>query len=336
MRYAGLAIFSALIGSFLAVSAMTQAAEKPTLTVYTYSSFSGEYGPGNAIKAAFEKTCQCTLSFTGLDDTGALLARLKLESNAIKADVVLGLDSAQIEEARPLMQPHGHVQGGFTLPHNWTDAEFMPFDFGHIALVYDENRLAKPPQSLKELVENTSGPKIIVQDPRTSAPGFGFLVWMKTVYGEDAGAAWKKLRPRIVTFTKGWSEAYELFLKNEADMVVSYSTSPAYHIAVENKTHYKAAVFAEGHVLQIEVMGITKATQHGDLARQFIAFMLSQEIQQMLPEGNWMLPAKLPPTNYPPSFSALRLPEKTIRWPESNLAAKRQELIDEWLKAIAE
>ena len=33
--------------------------------------------------------------------------------------------------------------------------------------------------------------------------------------------------------TQGWSEAYGLFLKGEADMVLSYTTSPAYHIAVE-------------------------------------------------------------------------------------------------------
>ena len=61
--------------------------------------------------------------------------------------------------------------------------------------------------------------------------------------------------------TKGWSEAYGLFLKGEADMVLSYSTSPAYHIGAENKTNYKAAMFAEGHATQVEVAGLVASLQ---------------------------------------------------------------------------
>ena len=36
-----------------------------------------------------------------------------------------------------------------------------------------------------------------------------------------------------MTVTKGWSEAYGLFLEGEADMVLSYTTSPAYHLIAE-------------------------------------------------------------------------------------------------------
>jgi thiamine transport system substrate-binding protein len=53
--------------------------------------------------------------------------------------------------------------------------------------------------------------------------------------------------------TKGWSEAYGLFLKGESDLVLSYTTSPAYHMIEEKKDHYAAANFAEGHYLQVEV-----------------------------------------------------------------------------------
>jgi thiamine transport system substrate-binding protein len=37
-----------------------------------------------------------------------------------------------------------------------------------------------------------------------------------------------------VTVTPGWSEAYGLFLEGEADMVLSYTTSPAYHLIAED------------------------------------------------------------------------------------------------------
>ena len=116
-------------------------------------------------------------------------------------------------------------------------------------------RFPNPPKSLHELVDAEDGPKIVIEDPRTSTPGLGLLVWMRGVYGDEAGEAWKKLAPKIVTVTQGWSEAYGLFLKGEADMVLSYTTSPAYHIAVEKDQNKKAAIFPEGHDLEIEVAG---------------------------------------------------------------------------------
>lgn len=76
---------------------------------------------------------------------------------------------------------------------------------------------------------------MIYQDPRTSTPGLGLLLWMQKVYGDDAPQAWQKLAKKTVTVTKGWSEAYGLFLKGESDLVLSYTTSPAYHILEEKK-----------------------------------------------------------------------------------------------------
>ena len=38
-------------------------------------------------------------------------------------------------------------------------------------------------------------------------------------------------------------------------MVLSYTTSPAYHLIAEENENYDATVFAEGNYLQIEVAG---------------------------------------------------------------------------------
>ena len=289
---------SAALGAFVAVLAVfcgmpAEAQEKPTLTVYTYSSFSGEYGPGGTIKERFEAGCGCTLEWVTSDDAGTLLARLKLEGEATKADVVLGLDTNLMAdaEATGLFQPHGIDTSALDLPVAWTDPTFVPFDWGWFAFVYDSTKLANPPASLEALVDAEDGPKIVIEDPRTSTPGLGFLLWMREVYGDEAGAAWRKLAPKIVTVTEGWSEAYGLFLKGEADMVLSYTTSPAYHIAEENETNYKAAVFPEGHDMQVEVAAMTKTSHDPDLARAFLKFMLSEPFQSAIPEGNWMYPA---------------------------------------------
>ena len=86
-----------------------------------------------------------------------------------------------------------------------------------------------PPTSLDALVNGDAAQKIVLQDPRTSTPGLGFMLWMKSVYGDKSKQAWSKLKDRVLTVTPGWSEAYGLFTKGEAPMVLSYTTSPAYH-----------------------------------------------------------------------------------------------------------
>lgn len=313
------------------------AAQERTLTVYTYGSFAGKYGPGGAVKERFEAVCGCTLEWVATDDAGTLLARLKLEGPDTRADVVLGLDVSLMAEAKAsgLSAPHGLDLSGLDLPVQWSDDTFVPFDWGWFAFVYDSTKLADPPQSFAELVEADNRTTLIIQDPRTSAPGLGLLLWVRELYGERAGEIWRKLKPRIVTVTRGWSEAYGLFLQGEADMVLSYTTSPAYHISAENETKYAAAVFSEGHGMQVEVAGLVAASANQDLAREFLSFMISEPFQSAIPEGNWMYPARVPEGGLPASFADLGKPPRSFLTPADVVREQRRAWIDEWLAAMS-
>jgi thiamine transport system substrate-binding protein len=59
-------------------------------------------------------------------------------------------------------------------------------DYGYFAVVYDTETMPNPPTSLKELVEGDAEQKIVIEDPRTSTPGLGLLLWVKAVYGDKA------------------------------------------------------------------------------------------------------------------------------------------------------
>ena len=48
----------------LGLATPSLAQDKPVLNVFTYESFTGEYGPGQALKKAFEVKCGCTVAFT--------------------------------------------------------------------------------------------------------------------------------------------------------------------------------------------------------------------------------------------------------------------------------
>ncbi len=313
------------------------AAEKPTLTVYTYSSFTADWGPGPAIKKAFEAECGCTLDFIGLGDGLEILSRLRLEGQRSTADVVLGLDTNMMAEAKAtgLLAPHGLDLGHLSLPNVWDDDVFVPFDHGYFAFVYDKTRLDAPPRSLDELVNGDPGEKIIIEDPRTSTPGLGLLLWMQKVYGDGAADAWARLNRRILTVTKGWSEAYGMFLDGEAPLVLSYTTSPAYHIIAEKDDRFAAAMFAEGHYQQVEVAAAAKTAKQPELARRFLRFVVSPGFQDAIPTGNWMYPVIELGEGLPPAFAALPKPARALSFTPDEVAANRKRWIDDWLEAMS-
>lgn len=334
MRRTVLSILAA--AAALSLSAPAEAQEK-TLTVYTYESFISDWGPGPKVKEAFEKTCACKLNFVGVADGVALLTRLKLEGPGTDADIALGLDTNLISEAKAtgLFEPHGLDASAAKVPGNYSDDTFIPYDYGHFAVVYDTQAIKNPPKSLKELVEGDPAQKIAIEDPRTSTPGLGLLLWVKSVYGDKAPEAWAKLRKRVLTVTPGWSEAYGLFTKGEVPMVFSYTTSPAYHMVEEKTDRYQAASFSEGHYIQIEVAGMLKGTGDKDLAKQFLKFMVSPAFQDIIPTTNWMMPVAKTSAPLPDAFNKLVQPAKTFLMGSDEVARNRQAWIDEWLTAMS-
>ncbi|KHA57763.1 thiamine ABC transporter substrate-binding protein [Aeromonas hydrophila] len=312
-----------------------QAFAADTLTVYTYNSFTAEWGPGPKIKQAFEKECDCTLKLVPLEDGVAILNRLRLEGKHSKADLVLGLDDALVSEAKQsgLFAPHGSKLDGVKVPGGWQDDTFVPYDYGYFAFVYDQSKLKNPPKSLKELVERPDL-KVIYQDPRTSTPGQGLMLWMKSVYGNEAPAAWAQLAKKTVTVTKGWSEAYGMFLDGEADMVLSYTSSPAYHLIAENKPQYQSAAFEEGHYRQVEVAAKLSSATQGKLADKFLQFMTSPAFQNEMATGNWMYPVI--DTPLPKGFEQMITVSKPLAFSSDEVAANRKNWIREWLQAVTQ
>ncbi|EBA14080.1 thiamine ABC transporter substrate binding subunit [Roseobacter sp. CCS2] len=316
----------------LALCATSAWAETPVLQVLTYDSFVTEWGPGPAIETAFEAECACDLQFVGAGDGAALLARLQLEGPRTDADIVLGLDTNLTAAAREtgLFAPHG-INADLDLPIEWTDADFLPFDWGYFAFV--GNAGADAPQSLRALADSDA--QIVIQDPRSSTPGLGLLMWVKTAYGDDAPALWADLSDNIVTVTSGWSEAYGMFLEGEADAVLSYTTSPAYHLIAEEDDSKVAWAFDEGHYMQVEVAGKVAGTDQPELADKFLAFMVSEGFQSVIPTTNWMYPAVTPEGGLPEGFETLVTPAKSLLLSPEDAAAKRDVALDEWRTALS-
>ena len=323
------------LAALLACAAPAAAQEAPTLRIYTYDSFAAEWGPGPALKTGFETTCNCTVEFIAADSSIGALRRVQLEGPRTEADIILGLDTAVAGEARAtgLFAPHGIELDGLVLPYAWTDPTFVPFDYGYFAFVYDTDLLPDPPASFEELIALPDSVKIVIEDPRSDTPGLGLVLWIRALYGDRAPEIWRGLAPHILTVARGWSEAYALFLKGEADMVLSYTTSPAYHALAEDDPSYAAADFG-AHYAQVEVAGILESSDNKELARDFLRYLVSPEAQAVIPTTNWMYPVADIGEALPAAFGDLVVPGEVLLADEDLVTASKGAWIEEALAAL--
>ena len=305
------------------------------LTIYTYDSFVSEWGPGPIIEKIFEEKYNADVDSVAVDSAATLLNKVILEGDTSKADIVLGLDMNlfDLAEQSGLFTSHNikDINNLINLPLKWETNKFVPYNYGYFSFVYNEANLETPPKSMDELINSTNA-RIVIQDPRTSTPGLGLLTWMKALYGDNAGDEWKKLNKKIISVTKGWTDAYyNFFMAGEADMVLSYTTSPAAHIMFEERYDILATTFEEGNYITIEFAGILNNSQNKDLANKFLNFMLSEEFQSVIPSTNIMYPV----TNIkdlPEAFDKLDVPN-FIQMDPKEIDKNKEKWIDEWLNA---
>lgn len=308
-------------------------AQIPTLTVYAPDYFTSEWGPGPSIEIKFEETCNCDLVFSA----GELLPRLVLEGQNTKADIVIGLNTDITKKARDLeiFSPHKQDNNRLKLPIDWDDEIFLPFDWSYASFVFDTTK-TKPPNSFEELLNLPKNIKIVIQDPRSSISGLALILWVKKIYGENAGEYWQKLAPKILTVTKGWSEAYGLFTDGEAAGVLSFTTSPAYHIAVEEDITKQAAIFKEGHYPFFELAAKVKSSKNEELASMFMNFILSDEFQDLIPMTNWSYPSAQDKDEWPSVFSDLPQPKAAVYFSEKEASEITKQAIEEWRDALSQ
>ena len=304
------------------------------LTVYTYDSFVSEWGPGPIVEKLFEDKYKIDLQFIAVDSAATLLNKIILEGENTKADLVLGLDMNLFNAAEKseLFVSHNlkNINNKLTLPLNWESDIFVPYNYGYFAFVYNNKTLKNPPLSMEDLINKTDA-RIVIQDPRTSTPGLGLLTWMKALYGDSAQNKWSQLNKKIISVTKGWTDAYyNFFMAGEADIVLSYSTSPAAHIMFEENYDISASTFKEGNYISVEFAGILNSSKNKRMANKFLDFMISDDFQKVIPGTNIMYPVT--DVEMPEAFNKLEIP-KLLQLDPKDINDNKDAWINEWLNA---
>jgi len=287
----GKIICAALCAVFLLTGLSCKKEKSADLVIWTYDSFNSEWGPGPDVTKVFEKKTGVKITWVSHGDAGQIVSRLIQEGGNSGADIILGLD----QNLAPRIVNSGlleayHPKGAEKIFKELVldnDFRITPFDYSYFAIVYDSQSVT-PPKSLEDLTSAQFKRKLILIDPRTSSPGLGFFAWVKEIYGSNWQDYWRRLQPSILTIADGWSTAYGLFTKGEAPLVLSYTTSPGYHLEYEQTERYKAAIFTDGHAMQIEAAGLLKTAKNKDNAKAFLDFMISSDFQNIIPLTNWM------------------------------------------------
>jgi thiamine transport system substrate-binding protein len=318
---------------FARASQQQAAAPVPEIVVWTYDSFNSEWGPGPEIGKRFEEASGVRVRWVVHGDAGEMLARFLLEGVDADADVVLGLDQNMAARAlgAGLLEAYKPAGADKLFPEIIFDTSYrmIPFDYSYFAVIYDSERIVQPPKSLEELCAPAYERSLILMDPRTSSPGLGFLAWTKAVYGSEWKDYWGRLAPSILTIADGWSSGYGLFTAGEAPLVLSYTTSPGYHVEYEDTERFKAALFDAGHPIQVETASLAAAGKHKESAKKFLDFMLTPAFQETIPLGNWMYPVIDIPL--PDSFR-VNPKSDTPLWPE----APSDTELSEWAEFVTE
>lgn len=321
--------------SVFAGASKEKASEEPVLVVYATGSFLSEWGPGPVVFPKFEEKYGIKIETLPGGSAGEIVNLILMDKENPKADIVFGVDNNLLSTVlkNDLLisyKPAGieNVREDLIFDKSY---HVIPYDYSFFSIVYDSNKIKNPPRSLDDLLKSEYRKSLIAMDPRTSSPGLGFLMWTVKTKGEGYKDYWRALMPNILTVSESWSSGYGLFTSGEAPMVISYTTSPAYHVEYEKDDHIKTVLFKEGNYMQTEGVGIIKNGPHPEAARKFLDFILTPDFQSEIPLTNWMYPVTDIPL--PESFKSAPISDKPLLLDHDDIAANMENWLSGWLES---
>ena len=305
-----ISVFVVLLVALALFSSPVKEENTNEITVYAYDTFCGDWGSGGSLIPLFEEKTGIKVNLVSCGSSSEMINKLLLEGENTECDIILGVTDYMAERVYPLLESFSSPLLENIDSDLFFDKEnrLVPFDWGTFAFVFDTESQIEQPKSLMDLTKEEYRDKVILIDPRTSSVGLGLLLWTHAVLGDDYISWWRTMLSSALVVTSSWSSAYALFTEGEAPIVISYTTSPVYHVMNENTTRYKALIFDEGHEATIEGIGILKTTKKRLQAEEFVSFILS-EGQETIAVTSSMYPSRSN-TELPEAYSYAPIPEK--------------------------
>ncbi|WP_141778768.1 thiamine ABC transporter substrate-binding protein [Nocardioides albertanoniae] len=255
------------------------------------------------VLAEFKEKTGYTAEIRHAGDGGELTTKIAMDTGNPDGDAVFGLDNTfasraidqgALESYTPAKVPEGVSE--FDLPGD--DDHFLtPVDNGSVCVNVDTEWFAAkklaPPRSLDDLAKPAYKDLLVTPGAATSTPGMAFLLATIAEYGEDDWESyWGKLIDNGAKVVDGWDQAYYSDFtqgggKGKRPIVVSYDSSPAFTLEDGKST---TAALLDTCFRQVEYAGVLKGADHPEGAQALIDFLLTDSVQEALPESMYVFP----------------------------------------------
>jgi len=317
-----------------------------TLTIATYASFTGEDTAGNWLKSAFESEySDATVEFQTPENGVNQFIQRESEGAPIDADMFIGLNTGELVRAdeeldsQLFAQTSGQVDGADSVKPELNfdpDGRVIPYDTGYISLVYDEDEVDSP-ETFDSLLEPAYEDALIAQNAQQSDPGRAFLLWTIHEKGPDGYLDyWEGLVDNGVRILSDWQPAYQAYTDGEAPIVVSYSTDQVYYHGpdVDMSRHQVGFINDQGYA-NSEGMAQFADADNAELAREFMAFVLTEAAQSEIAKRNVQFPA-VEGVDPGGDFGEYALePPEPVTYSYDELSGNVTGWVEEWARQIA-
>ena len=338
--------------------------EQPVLTVATYESFidAPSSAPGPWLAETFEERHGVEIEWaTPANELNHYVER-RASGASIDADLYVGLnvdDLVRVDDALggdddPLFEAGAldDVEGVADVREElWFDPRdrVVPYATNYLSLVYD-GTATEAPETFEGLLEEDHRGALIAQNPGSSTTGRAFLLHTVHRFGADDldGAAddpyghddyldyWADLQENDVRVLGSWGDAYAAWSGGEAPMVVSYSTDQVFAAAEgADLAEHQVRFLEDQAYANPEGAAVFAGADEPGLAREFVAFMLSPEVQGEIAELNVQFPATTTAELDEEYDELAREPSEPVTFTYEELQGSVDGWIDAWERQFA-
>lgn len=313
-----------------------------TITVATYSSFiNSEESAGQWLKDAFESEHDAEIEFLEPDSGVNQYIQRAQQGADVEADLYVGLNVDElIRVDEQLDDPLFDSLGGDLERSDRVkdrlrfdpEDRAVPYDTGYISLVYDENEAE--PTTFEDLTAPEHQGRFITQNAQNSDPGVAFLLWTIHEFGEDGYLDyWQELQDNDVRILGSWDDAYNAYLSEEGDIVVSYSTDQVYN--GDEPRHQIGFLDDQGYE-QPEGMARFADSDEPEAARDLMEFVLTPDAQAEIAQRNVQFPA-VDDAELDEEFAELaKEPPEPVSFGYEELAGNLDGWVEDWARQVVQ
>jgi len=332
-------VFILLLAAVFGPALYAQATEKELVV---YSTIFAEYA--DTMKAEFEKANPgVKVYIINPGGTEAMIKKLEAEKGNPQADIMHSGDSANYLYAKRagLLQPYApNVPNfypsidfsGMKLALSDKDNYYHVFNLMFTGIMYNEDLVKEKklplPKNLKDLGNPVYKGYVMSANPLKSSTAVTNIMASYQMYGDKVWEIWDAINKNVPYYSNSSSAIYTLTEKGEFAFTIGLSR-PAL-VSRKNGNPVDFIFPADGAQVADNAMGIVAGARHPNLAKKFIEFILSDQMQKFGSEYLY-IPVKkgVIPADSPASLESVSSKIKTILLPDSSYEAKANKEIQE-------